>query len=93
MALCSQLEIEKLTALGKDLGLQGQELFDLIKAERAELKAQRDEERAARAIERETEKEKREHEERMRKQEIDFQCVKQHYEIQRANEERDFKRE
>ena len=93
MALSSQLEIEKLTALGKDLGLQGQELFDFIKAERAEIKAQRDEERAARAIEREAEKEKREHEQRMRKQELDFEREKQQYEIQRANEERDFKRE
>ena len=77
MALSSQLEIEKLTALGKDLGLQGQELFDFIKAERAEIKAQRDEERAARAIEREAEKEKREHELRMRKQELDFEREKQ----------------
>ena len=93
MALSSQLEIEKLTALGKDLGLQGQEFFDFIKAERAEIKAQRDEERAARAIEREAEKEKREHEQRMRKQELDFEREKQQYEIQRANEERDFKRE
>ena len=53
MASPGHLEIEKLTELGKSIGLTGQELLDFVKEERAVLKEQRDAERAARAEERE----------------------------------------
>ena len=60
MTTVAALDIEKLSALGKDIGLSGQDLLVFIKTERDELKKQRDEERKIRAEEREDEREKRE---------------------------------
>ena len=64
MASPGHLEIEKLTELGKGIGLSGQELLDFVKEERAVLKEQRDAERAAQAEERAAQAEEREAKER-----------------------------
>ena len=69
MASPGHLEIEKLTELGKSIGLTGQELLDFVKEGRAVLKEQRDAERAARAEEREAKEREREKEREAREQE------------------------
>lgn len=87
------MEIEKLTALGEKIGLQGKDLLDFIEKERLVLKQQRDEERRARADEREAQKQERE----FQKQQQEFQKQederKRQYEIQQAEEQRRFIRE
>ena len=90
MAMAGQLEVEKLTALGKEIGLEGQDLLEFIRTERAELKAQRDAERANRAAEREAEIARREADEKRFKDEQNFEREKQQYAIQKAADERKF---
>ncbi len=48
----AEFEVERLTTVGKEIGLQGKELLDFIKEERAILQKQRAEERQARSEER-----------------------------------------
>ena len=50
--MSDQLEVEKLTALDKEIGLAGKDLLEFVKDERQHLKKQRDIERAGRAEER-----------------------------------------
>ena len=45
--MSGQLEVEKLTALGKEIGLAGKDLLEFVKDEREHLKKQRDIERDA----------------------------------------------
>ena len=52
----SQLELEKLITLGKDLDLKGTELRDWVDEQRDVLKRERDEERALQAKQREEER-------------------------------------
>ena len=89
MATVSAIEIEKITAQGKEVGLTGQDLLVFIKDERAELRKQRDEEREIRAAEREAEKEKREDE----KQKRDDEKQKRDDEKERRENEMAFERE
>ena len=57
--MSGQLEAEKLTALGKEIGLTGKDLLEFVKDEREHLKKQRDIERAGRAEEREAQQKER----------------------------------
>ena len=69
----SQLELEKLIALGKDLDLKGTELRDWVDEQRDVLKRERDEERALRVKQREEERQQQqiEREEERQQQQIE----------------------
>lgn len=91
------MEVEKLTEIGKEIGLEGPDLLDFIRTERVECKKQRDEERAIRAAEREAEKEKREDEKDKLKLQHDFEREKlditlQHSEVEERRRIEEHKR-
>ena len=78
--MSGQLEVEKLTALGKEMGLAGKDLLEFVREEREHLKKQRDIERAGRAEEREAQQKERDseriHEIAMQEKRIQFEQEK-----------------
>ena len=68
--MSGHLEIEKLTTLGKEIGLKGKDLIDFIDKHRLIIKEERDEERRIRAEERERRLEEVDYEERLLEKQI-----------------------
>ena len=85
----SQLELEKLIALGKDLDLKGTELRDWVDEQRDVLKRERDEERALRVKQREEERQQQqiEREEERQQQQIEREEERQQQQIERDRAE------
>lgn len=95
--MSGQLEIEKLTSLGKEIGLKGKDLVEFITEERKLLKEQRDAERTACNEEREAERIARDEEREAehiarneeRKHELELQEMKVRLEQEKGKQEQD----